>query len=76
MGIIALSDVPRCSCEVTGFYDRYRPKIAYIQTVSQRNSLLSDMQEDFERHIVAYPEERNEYSEIYQLLKRKCMEAI
>lgn len=76
MGIIQLSDAPNCSCEVSMFYHRYRPQIADVQTLNQRNSLLSAMQEDFERYVRAYPQERNEYSETYQLLKRKLMEVL
>lgn len=76
MGIIQLADVPKCSCEVSMFYHRYREPISRIRTIEQRNNMLSVMQEDFEKHVRAYPQERNEYSETYQLLKRKCMEVL
>ena len=76
MGIIQLADVPKCSCEGSMFYHRYREPISRIRTIEQRNHMLSVMQEDFERYVRAYPQERNKYSETYQLLKRKCMEVL
>lgn len=74
MSVIQLADVKSCPI-ASNFYHRYREKITRIKTISQRNSLLSDMNEDFQRSVKAYPQERNEISETYQLLKRKCMEA-
>ena len=75
MGIIQLADVKSCPM-ASNFYHRYRERITRIRTIRQRNSLLSDMNEDFERHVKTYPQERDEISETYQLLKRKCMEVI
>ena len=46
MGIIQLADVPKCSCEVSMFYHRYREPISRIRTIEQRNNMLSVMQED------------------------------
>lgn len=74
MDAIQLADVKNCPM-ASNFYHRYREKITRIRTVRQRNSLLSDMNEDFQRSVRAYPQERNETSETYQLLKRKCIEA-
>ena len=73
--IIKLSDV-KSSPIACNFYDRYREPISRINTLDQRNNMLSVMQEDFERHVRAYPQERDELSETYQLLKRKCMEVL
>lgn len=75
MGVIALSDAKWCPM-AANFYHRYREPISRIETLSQRNDMLSTMQEDFERHVLAYPQERDELSETYQLLKRKCMEVL
>lgn len=75
MSVIQLSDVKNCPM-AGNFYHRYREPISRIKTIDQRNNMLSVMQEDFERYVRAYPQERNELSETYQLLKRKCMEAL
>jgi len=70
-GIIDLVGVPPCPTAVTAFYDRFRGKIADIETVEQRNNILSDMQQDFEREVRQNPQIRDKLSGIYQLLKRK-----
>lgn len=69
-----LSDVPPCPAAVTAFYGRYWARITGIETVGQRNNILSDMQQDFEREIRQEPQNRDKLSEVYQLLKRKCWE--
>lgn len=69
-----LADVERCPAFVMGFYDKYRPKIANIKTTEQRNGILSDMQEDFERYVRYEPDSRDMLSKVYQLLKKKCWE--
>ena len=69
-----LSDVAPRSAAVTAFYDRFGEKIADIKTVEQRNNILSDMQQYFEREVRQEPQNRDKLSEIYQLLKRKCWE--
>ena len=76
MGVIQLADVPDCPVVVTAFYDRYRKEIADIGTVEQRNNILSDMQQDFEREVRQEPQNRDKLSEVYQLLKRKCWEVV
>ena len=63
------------NCEL-GFYDRFRERIAGIKMVEERNSILSDMQEDFTRQVSNEPDNRDKLSEIYQLLKQKCWEAL
>lgn len=60
MGIIQLADVPKCSCEVSMFYHRYREPISRIRTIEQRNNMLSVMQEDLERHVRGFAEIGNE----------------
>lgn len=71
---ISLADAPGCPAAVTAFYDRYRERITCIKTVEQRNNILSDMQQYFEREVRQEPQNRDKLSEVYQLLKRKCWE--
>lgn len=72
--MIDLADVPECPAAVTAFYDRFRERITVIKTIEQRNDILSDMQQDFEREVRQEPQNRDKLSEVYQLLKRKCWE--
>ncbi len=72
--VISLADVPPCPAAVTAFYDRFRERITAIKTIDQRNNILSDMQQDFEREVRQEPQNRDKLSEVYQLLKRKCWE--
>ena len=72
--IISLADAPGCPAAVTAFYDRFRERITGIETVEQRNDILSDMQQDFEMAVRQEPRSRDALSEVYQLLKRKCWE--
>ena len=71
---ISLADAPGLPAAVTAFYDRYRERITGIKTVEQRNNILSEMQQDFEREVRQEPQNRDKLSEVYQLLKRKCWE--
>ena len=71
---ISLADVPECPAAVTAFYDRYRERITGIESVQQRNNILSEMQQDFETEVRQEPQNRDKLSEVYQLLKRKCWE--
>ncbi len=72
--VICLADVPECPAAVTAFYDRYREKIAEVETVEQRNNILSEIQQYFEIEVREEPQNRDKLSEVYQLLKRKCWE--
>ena len=72
--IISLVSVPACPAAAIAFYDRYRGKIAMIDTIEQRNNILADMQEDFEKMVRHEPQNRNKLSKAYQLLKQKCQE--
>lgn len=47
-GIIDLADVQESPAVVTVFYDRLRGKIMDIETVEQKNNILSDMQQSDE----------------------------
>ena len=69
-------DLQNCSSypAVTAFYDRFREQITGIETVEQRNNILSDMQQYFEREVRQEAQNRDKLSEVYQLLKRKCWE--
>lgn len=69
-----LSDAPGCPAAVTAFYDRFRERITGIETVEQRNGVLDDMQQYFERCVRAHLQSRDEMSRIYELLKVKCWE--
>lgn len=74
--VLYLADMERgdnVNCEL-GFYDRFRERIAGIKTVEERNSILSDMQEDFTRQVRNEPYNRDKLSKVYQLLKMKCWE--
>ena len=73
-GIIDLADVQESPAAVIAFYDRFRGKIVDIETVEQRNNILSEMQQDFETEVRQEPQNRDKLSEVYQLLKRKCWE--
>lgn len=73
-GIIDLADVQESPAAVTAFYDRFRGKIADIEIVEQRNNILSDMQQYFEREVRQEPQNRDKLSEAYQSLKWKCWE--
>lgn len=75
MGVIQLSDVKSCLI-AANFYHRYREPISRIETLKQRDNMLSAMQKDYERHVKAYPQERDELLETYQLLVKKCMEVL
>ena len=70
--VFSLADAPGCPAAVTAFYDRYWERITCIKTVEQRNNILSEMQQDFEREVRQEPQNRDKLSEVYQLLKRKC----
>lgn len=72
--VISLVDAPECPAAVTAFYDRFWERITGIETVEQRNDILSDMQQYFEREVRQEPQNRDKLSEVYQLLKRKCWE--
>lgn len=74
--ITSLAEVPACPAAAIAFYDRYRQEIARIETIGQRNNILSDMQRDFEAEVKQKPQNRDSLSGIYQLLKRRCMEAV
>ncbi len=72
--VISLADAPGCPATVIAFYDRFWERITGIETVGQRNDILSDMQQDFETEVRQEPQDRDKLSEVYQLLKRKCWE--
>ena len=69
---IRLADAPGLPAASMAFYDRYRGKIAEVESVEQRNNILSEMQQDFETEVRQEPQIRDKLSEVYQLLKRKC----
>lgn len=72
--VISLADGPEYPVAVIAFYDKFQERITGIKTVQERSSILSDMQQDFERGVRQEPQNRDKLSEVYQLLKRKCWE--
>ena len=54
------------------FYNTFSYDISRIKTVSQRNDVLSRMEETFRQAVRNKPSIRNELSEIYQQLKIEC----
>lgn len=74
--VISLADAPKCPAAATAFYSRYQERISGIKTVNQRNDALSDMQQDFEAGVRREPQNRNQLSEIYALLKQRVWECI
>ena len=71
---IRLADAPGLPAASMAFYDRSRERITVIETVGQRNNILSEMQQDFETEVRQEQQNRDKLSEVYQLLKRKCWE--
>ncbi|MBO5031083.1 MAG: hypothetical protein J6D08_04195 [Lachnospiraceae bacterium] len=71
---ISLADAPGCPAAVTAFNDRFWERITGIETVEQRNNILSDMQQYFEKEVRQGPQNRDKLSGVYQLLKQKCWE--
>lgn len=71
---ISLADAPGLPAASMAFYDRYRERITGIESVEQRNNILSEMQQDFEMAVRQEPQSRDALSEVYQLLKQKCWE--
>lgn len=76
MRVKALSEVKHCSHTIMWFYDKFKPQIADVRTVQERNGILSDMSELFERVVRDEPNCRDQLSEVYQLLKMKCWEVL
>lgn len=76
MKVKELSDVKRCSPTIMWFYDKFMPRIADIRTIQQRNGILSDMEEQFRKCVLYEPDNRDDLSRVYQLLKMKCWEAL
>ena len=76
MRVKALSEVKHCSPTIKWFYDKFKPQIADVRTVQERNGILSDMSELFERVVRDEPNCRDQLSEVYQLLKMKCWEVL
>ena len=58
------------------FYGRYRARVRGIRTVQQRNSALSDIQEDFQDIVRHEAQDRNALSAAYETLKLECWEAL
>ncbi len=75
-GVIDASDVPVCAASALCLYDRYRPAIADIRTADERDAVLSQMKERFEWYLQHEPENAEQLTEIYQLLRRKCLQAL
>lgn len=72
---IPLSDVKWCP-GAGNYYHKFRGTIADIKTSDEGNQILSALYVDFKRYSRAYPREDKEIAKTYQLLKRKCLEAM
>lgn len=57
------------------FYNTFSYEILKIKTTTQKNSILSEMQETFQTAVRNKPSIRNELSEVYQSLKVQCENA-
>lgn len=70
--IINLSDTQDHPAATRAFYDRYRKRIAGIKSTGQRNRILSDMSEDFEKQLRRNPYLRDDLARAYESLKIQC----
>lgn len=74
-GIISLSDVKSCP-GASNYYHKFRGPIADIRNLEEGESMLRDLKIDRERYSEMYPREVEEMHETYELLKKKCLEAM
>lgn len=58
------------------FYNCFIYKISCIKSVTEKNNILSEMEESFRKAVRNKPSIRDEISRVYQELKIKCEEAI
>lgn len=58
------------------FYNCFSYEISCIKNITEKNNILSEMQETFQESIRNMPKCRDELSKVYQSLKIKCVEAI
>lgn len=73
-GVIDLADVEDCPHSVNVFYSVFSQKIACIRTVRNRNKVLEDMSRHLKMIVRDEPENRDELSQVYELLKNRCWE--
>lgn len=74
-GVIQLSDVPACAASATCLYDCYGSLIADIRTANERDAVMAEMTDRYEWYIQHEPENADQLTEVYQLLRRKCLQA-
>lgn len=58
------------------FYNCFSYRISCINSITEKNIILSEMQETFREAARNKPDCRNELSKVYQALKVKCEERI
>lgn len=58
------------------FYNCFSYKISCIKSITEKNNILSEMQETFQEAVRNMPKCRDELSRVYQELKIKCEEAV
>lgn len=58
------------------FYNCFSYKISCIKNITEKNNILSEMQETFQESVRNMPKCRDELSKVYQSLKIKCEEAV
>lgn len=73
--IIQLSDVKNC-IGVGNYYHKFRGAIADIKDLKEGEDILFALRRDCERYSELYPKEHDEIKETYQLLRKKCLEAM
>lgn len=74
-GVVELSNVKNCP-GASNYYHKFRGSIANIRSLDEGEDILLALQKDCERYSELYQNERDEMIETYELLKRKCQEAM
>lgn len=72
---IPLSEVKSCPM-ASNYYHKFRGPIAGIRSLAEGEDMLSALKRDRERYSEFYPDECDEIHETYQLLKKKCLQAM
>lgn len=70
-----IREVKNCPGAST-YYHKFRGPIANIKNIKEGEDMLFALQRDCERYSELYPKEHDEMIETYELLKRKCQEAM
>lgn len=71
-GVIDLADVEDGPHSVTAFHGEFGLRISRIRSIRDRNKVLEDMSRCFEMIVRDEPENRDELSRVYGMLKQRC----